>query len=284
MTRVPDWIESFPRPKKRVPTLFCNWTICLENLKSPTRGSDGLNMSSWNVCGSKLCLILSCLAVLACSRVANQDEGRGSISIQIPSAEKLNAMNNKVGAFGTGATVDVTKICFGVNVIGPGIVSTSATSCDIERGIVVGTVTAGGTLTVDVDTGDSRVFEIYGFLRSSSTDPCPTFDKSGWGFPIGSVYFLGSSAPTKIDKADTSVNIAVTLPTTSNNLIASRGWSPSCASTGTTAGGNSGSRTSSGSLLSQSTNLRSRANVNFAPQERVQQSTHLKSRGWKVGN
>lgn len=226
-------------------------------------------------------LILVTVLLTACSRVTSDEEGSGSVSIQIPTAEKLQA-SGKVGAF---SAVDVSKMCFGINVMGPGIETSLASSCDVERGIVAGSVVAGGTLTVEVNVGDDRVFEVYGFLRDSASDPCPTLKGASWGFPIAKIYDLGKSAPTKVTKAGGSVSISVTLPEASDNIVVKRSWSPSCASVGGGGGGGlPGTRIVEGSALAVGTTVQTRAHIGSMAQEQISVGTTVQTRGARVGN
>lgn len=163
-------------------------------------------------------VLLSLFALAACQRP--QDEG-SRVSIQIPSAKQFSKMQN-VSAL----AVDYNLLCFGVNVKGPGITGSSATSCDIERGIFSGaTASPGQKIELDVPSGDRRVFEVYAFLRDNVSQSCPVVTEGTWGgWSTSKIYAVGKSDPVTITPPASTVSISLNLPEASQNLAALHGW------------------------------------------------------------
>jgi hypothetical protein len=167
--------------------------------------------------------VLALLILNGCKRPQTEES---SISIQIPTAQQFSERYGKVQSLST--TVDFSLLCFAVNVKGEGITTKPALTCDVERGVVSSTsVAPGETLTISVDPGKNRVFEIYGFLRDSNSTACPSMvDKLNW--PIKKVYWLGSKEVETLDAGDVQLNIDLTLPAVSHNLAVEKGWPASC--------------------------------------------------------
>ena len=167
--------------------------------------------------------VLALLILNGCKRPQLEES---SISIQIPTAQQFSERYGKVQSLG--ATVDYKLLCFAVNVKGEGIPTTPALTCDVERGIVSSdAVAAGGSINVEVTPGKNRLFEFYGFLRSSETDACPTMvEKLDW--PIKKVYWLGSKEVEDLPAGDVTLEIAITLPEIAHNLAVEKGWAASC--------------------------------------------------------
>jgi hypothetical protein len=133
------------------------------------------------------------------------------------------------------SNIDYNLLCFTVNVKGglgtsgvADIVTTPATTCKVERGILANqSVAAPGTLTVDaVPVGTGRIFEVYGFLRNSTSDACPATSPD-WSWPILKTYYLGSST-ADLSKDVESVSINFTLPPNTQNLAVVKNWPAAC--------------------------------------------------------
>jgi hypothetical protein len=185
---------------------------------------------------------LSILLMASCKRPQNEE---ASVSIQIPTAQEFSAKQNKLQA--AAATVEFEKLCFAVNVKGDGIDSKAAVACDIERGIVSEmSVGPGESLSITVDPGSNRTFEIYGFLRDSTSTACPPMIQ-GWGWPMKKIYSLGSSIVTTLQPGDTELEIDITLPAEARNIAIDRGWASAC--------GGAPTRTASGNALVGAANL-----------------------------
>lgn len=162
--------------------------------------------------------ILCCLLLLvsACQRKV---EDSASVTIKFPSSQSLQ----KVGAL---SAVDATKICYVANVMGSGIAE-QAKTCDIKRGILAGSVAPGAELSVTVPTGSNRTVEIYGVLRNSASEPCPSV-QNGWPVPLTRVYFLGHASNIEVRPPTTTVDISIALPDTSQNILAQYSMPATC--------------------------------------------------------
>lgn len=167
------------------------------------------------------------ILVITCIACQRPESDMASVSIQIPTAQQFEAA--KESAMGT--TVDYNRLCFAVIVKGPGVGTLQpATSCMVERMQMSSAVTTGQTLELDVIGGADRTFEVYGFLRKSTADACPTTSTElGWGsFPASQIYFLGSKAGVNVVAPTTAVPISITLPPDSMNIAVARSWPASC--------------------------------------------------------
>ncbi|MEZ0392523.1 MAG: hypothetical protein ACAH59_09920 [Pseudobdellovibrionaceae bacterium] len=168
-------------------------------------------------------LLLSLIGLISCHRP--QDEG-SSVSIRIPSVKEFKASRYQNT---TASTVDYSRLCFAVNVKGPGISGQLGSTCNIDRGLFEGTtVPPGQNLKLDVPAGSDRVFEVYGFLRDSTSESCPIVSSSSWNFPLYKIYYLGEKSGVTVAPPETQVEIKITLPSTSQPLAVQRGWPLSC--------------------------------------------------------
>ncbi len=154
-----------------------------------------------------------------------------SISIHIPTHSEFKMAQEKVGVMAIGASaIDYSKLCFAVNVKGDGIPSKVPKTCDIERGNMIGSVAPGGQLSLEVNLGTVRFFEVYGMLRESASDACPTNLETSWKWALEKVYFLGKTDAVNIDKAEVQVPVTITLPAPADHLISVNSLPASCRS------------------------------------------------------
>lgn len=163
-----------------------------------------------------LFFILMCFFLSSCQR---KGEETASIKIQLPAAQSLE----KVGAL---SAISTTNICYVVNVLGSGIAEQNK-ACDVKRGVVAGSVAPGAELSVTVPTGSNRTVEIYGILRNSSSEPCPSA-VANWGVPLNRVYFLGRATNIEVRPPTTTVDISITLPDSSQNILAQLSLPATC--------------------------------------------------------
>ena len=124
--------------------------------------------------------------------------------------------------------ISSSLVCYVVNVTGPGIQENSK-SCDIKRGVFAGSAAPGSELSVTVPTGSNRKVEIYGILRNSSGDPCPNV-QTGWPVTLDKVYFLGQATGVDVRPPTTTVDITVTLPDESQNILTQFSMPSACTS------------------------------------------------------
>lgn len=177
------------------------------------------------------------------------------------------------------SAVDLQKLCFAVNVKGPGIVSAPAATCDVERGIVAGSVGPGGELSVEVELGLERSFELYAFLKQGS-EACPRVAKSGWSWPIERIYFLGKADNVEV-KQNSVVEIPFTVPTPSQNIAIQKSWPSSCLATTKPAPKRLGRVISGASLMVSPMNYK--VYSKFGPfNDEKTLGTNYKIKNWKV--
>lgn len=209
------------------------------------------------------------LVAFGCQRA---QENKSSVTIQIPSASQFQGLSQATGKVGSLATVDYEKLCFLVNVKGDGLPKTTAT-CEFERGTLTGTVAPGTVLTLEVLSGDARTFEIYGFLRESNTDTCPTVSEKGLGWPVNKIYFLGQAANVTVSPPSTSVDVKITLPNASQNIVAQNNLPGSCLPP-TVSG-----RSLVGTAVSTSSNFKLRSRLSDRNAGQLLQSPNFKIHG-----
>jgi hypothetical protein len=209
----------------------------------------------------QIIVLLNLIALTACYRV--QDDS-SKVSIQIPTASQFGKMQNV-----SASVIDYNLLCFAVNVKGPGITTSGANSCDIDRGLFEGQTKAPGEeLVIDVPGGDGRIFEVYAFLKNNSSQSCPIVGKGDWGgWYTNKIYLVGSKEGVTISPPLSTVEIKITLPDSSQNLAAVHSWAPTCLGsapvvvpTPTVAGGTQGHIVVGAKELS-STNYKMRARV-----------------------
>ncbi len=161
-------------------------------------------------------------AILACAR---KPSGNVGVSLSFPTASQFNAKKKSQGY--TGNTIDYGLLCFVVNVTG-GTIASSQNSCDITKGLLTGSIAPGGTLSLGIPSGSGMNFEIYGLLRTSASQTCPTGITGSWNWPISQIYFLGSTTGVTIQPPTASVEVDVTLPPQDQNIAAQDSFPATC--------------------------------------------------------
>lgn len=222
----------------------------------------------------RVIFILSLGLVAGCQKKAET-----TIQFQIPSAQELRGKQSKVKSQST--TVDPALLCFGVNVKG-GNIKTTSDSCDIERGIFSGSVGPGGTLSLLVPVSTGLTFEVYGFLRSNSSDPCiPIQSGGGWNWPISNIYFLGKTADVTVEPSTQFVDVTIALPQPSDNIASTNHWGPSCAGGSNTAGNNIG-RTALSATVSSGSLFKAYSRVSEKPENQILSGSQFQIHNWKA--
>ncbi len=217
-------------------------------------------------------LFLSTLA--SCGRSASKTV---SVSIQIPSATELK----KISAFTSGAQLDVSKLCFGVNIKNKNKPLPPAKSCDIERGLIAGTVQPGESITfAEVESGPGYEFELYAVYRDSASQPCPSI-LNKWNAPLNKVYILGSSTGVELKPPTTQVTIVYQVPDASQNIVVQKSWPSSCLFQTNTKRDYGRIVTASGLLSSNGYRLYSKMS---SLNDQTIGSTNFKIKSGKVGN
>lgn len=162
------------------------------------------------------------LSGVGCQRAALDE--KSSIQISIPSAQDFfgsQKISKRIGALST--PVDYNLLCFYANVRGPGI-GESGGNCSPLVGVMGGGVGPGGSIELEVPSGESRIAEIYGVLRASATEPCQGY-VAGMAMPSpDKIYYLGQSAAVSIAPPTAVMSVQISLPDTDQNLLTQRGW------------------------------------------------------------
>ena len=174
-------------------------------------------------------ILISSFVTLGCQR--DKAGGSSTITIQVPRA--LNTDNKTGGVGAMGALPSDRKVCYGVNVSGPGITVQPANACSPPPSIRAGFVEPGTEVSVSVPKGSGRVVELFAFLgEPGQTAPCPAFSPSLSPTQILRTYKIGTASNIDISAEVTVVEITADFPGLSNNIAQQLSLPASC-----TAGG-----------------------------------------------
>ena len=220
---------------------------------------------------------------IGCHRAEDKVGEATSVSIRIPSASEFSKLSSKVGSQSVSAqsAIDYNLLCFAVNVKGGSIASTPARTCEIERGLIVGSVPPGGELALDLPSGVAT-FEVYGFLRTSATQSCPAFLPSGWDWPLQKTYFLGQAASVTLTPPEAKVAVQITLPDSSANLLVQNGWGAACANLGSPIAKKNSGRILLGSKILVGSQFMAYSRLSNKTDLKVQSGTRFQVHNWKA--
>lgn len=175
-------------------------------------------------------IAMSWLLLAGCQRA--QDDKTSKIDLQIPEASVFKKLTSdslsKTDNAASNATIDFENLCFAVQVSASDITYEPKSKCDFRKGMVVGSVPAGGTLSLDVSRGSDRIFEVYGYLKKSSADTCGSVPEIIPDADLSRIYLLGKSDPQSIQQPEVSVSIDIKLPSSDQNVISQFSLPPSC--------------------------------------------------------
>ncbi len=233
------------------------------------------------MCRQKLFyFILLSQLLLACTRPQSQDKA-AAILIQVPTAAQYQASAaGKISAQTT--TIDFNLLCFAVNVKSSSLaVIPPASSCEVERGLVVGSVGPGQSLSLDMLEGTAD-FEIYGFLRNSASDPCPQVTPAAWNFPMKKIYFLGKSVGVAVTSPSTDVAITIALPSPNQNLVAQNSMPASCNYLGAPFVGKNFGRSEFGAKVLKGTQFSAYSRITTKPEIKTLSGSQFKIVNWKA--
>lgn len=163
----------------------------------------------------KMIFYICLLTLISCKR---PEQKSASVTLQIPSVSQSMSAS------------DYSLLCFVANVKSLQIPAVAATTCDVEKGLVAGSVAAGGVLSLDVPVGEANTFEIYGLMRKSLSESCPTDLQASWKWPLTKVYFLGKATAVNIVPPESQVTVSISLP--SQNIVSQNSWPQSCSLVG----------------------------------------------------
>lgn len=178
-----------------------------------------------------LILILCALTfVLGCSREVKKKTS--SIVIQAPPAGDPLTKTGGVGALAAMPTD--RKVCYGINVTGPGIIINAPNSCSIKSGLLVGFVEPGSTVSVNVPKGSSRKVELFAYLQAVGTNlPCPLLGPALPADLLGSTYLVGVAEGIELSDQEVVVTITASFPGMAQNIAQTFAMPSTCASNST---------------------------------------------------
>ncbi|MEK6627363.1 MAG: hypothetical protein AABY53_01960 [Bdellovibrionota bacterium] len=231
-----------------------------------------------------LILISFALTITGCDR-ASTSSSSSRIVIEIPDKtefSKLSQQSSKLYSSSVSAlaAVDYNSLCFVVNIKGPSIPSQFG-SCNVERGITVGSVIPGSQIIIpEVPKGENYSFEIFGLLKANNADACPVVNVTSWNHPLDKVYLLGKTTGVTLIKQDEEVTINLAMPDQSNHMAAQNSFPSLCTATaGAIAPGNF----LLGASLTTSLSFKLRSRVSYKEEAKELMGTTLKITRWKAG-
>lgn len=191
------------------------------------------NYRKLSVVSAKASLVFALLFLnFSCSRPSDVSQQNSSVKLRLPTTEEFKNLpaHSKIRTLSIDSPVDYNRLCFLVNATGEKITSTNSAdlTCNISRGVVVGSVAPGQELSLNLDSNQLVNFEIYGYLRNNSTDTCPTLTDSNWNWPLDKVYLLGNTMQVQITYPNTDVVINIDLPMTHQNIAVKKSWPKTC--------------------------------------------------------
>ena len=209
----------------------------------------------------------------------------GTAQVAVVFPNKAQFMSSLKSSLKTGsevsalAAVNYNSLCFADNVKSPKI-SLTKNSCDVERGISMGSVPAGSEIVIaDIPIGSDNTFEIYGLVKNNSSDTCPTINSTSWNHSLNRIYLIGKKSGVVLEKQDEEVTIVLTMPNQTAHIAYENSFPLSCTATGLAG---TGTFVLGASVLtSASFKLNSRAS--FKEESIELTGTTMKIRNWKTG-
>lgn len=222
------------------------------------------------------CVSALCASVLGCQRA---QEEASSISIQIPTAEKLMA------GVSSQSVVSANLLCFVVDIQGVDIPTKNGNSCEPNKGLMSGSKGPGEVLEVkDVPTG-THAFRIYALKKNNAGDVCPVVTKDSWGgYNLTKVYEVSPVITQSVSPENANISIQINLPDESQSYAAIHSVPTSCTSVASTGTSNArvlrGAQFSVGSLGSH---LYSKFNDKEVSKD-LSSVSGRKLKNWKAGS
>ncbi len=190
-----------------------------------------------------LVLIIISAFMLGCQR--DKPGGSSTITIQVPRA--ANTANKTGGVGAMSALPTDRKVCYGINVSGPGINGESGNSCSPPTSIRAGFVEPGSEVSVSVPKGSNRVVHLFAFLgEPGQTSPCPEFASNLSPSQLVHTYKIGTATNIDISADQTVVEITADFPGLSNHIAAQLGLPATCTAGATPPAGRPGFSAGSG--------------------------------------
>lgn len=162
-------------------------------------------------------------AALAAACGPGKKGSASSLKLRFPEAGSA-ALASKVGGFSWNLA------CFSVNVLASDIPARQPT-CSPPIGAFQGAAAPGSELVVSVPNGSRRRLEIFAYVRTTATSPCPALDpaKGFQGLDLGRVVRV-SPAEVFFDALtpEVSIDVQLTLPATPTDVVEQYGLAASC--------------------------------------------------------
>lgn len=160
------------------------------------------------------------------------------------SAQQKQAVLN---AYDGGNAIDPSLLCFAVNINGQRIQRTNPASnqsqtltsspnpstpetpftCDVDRGIFK-SLESNDALSVTVASGQTLKIELYGYLRTSTEETCPTDIETHWNWPLNKIYRIDSKNNISTDSANVDVVFQPEWPQSDQNIVVQNQWPKTC--------------------------------------------------------
>lgn len=147
------------------------------------------------------------------------------LSIQFPTSAQLS---NKLQSLST-SNYDFSRACFSANIAGPGINQISADSCAIPLGVFTGFVVPGAKTSLSVPQGVARRLDIFSYLRSNASDPCPNTKNGFQGLDLSKIVRIGQVQSFDTLLPEVSVNVDVYTPADGINVLTQYSLPAACA-------------------------------------------------------
>lgn len=169
-----------------------------------------------------ICLILN----LACSRNLDK-QNFAKLVLKMP-AKNSSA---KVGTLTSFPTTG--HLCWGANVTGDGIVTSSGLSCGPALGSFAGFVQDGAPLELLVPRGSARSISVFAY-HAEAGEACPSWSHQIQQFSkiYGKSYKVGEVTGVDLNELEVSVDVNVSFPGEESNVLAQLGASASTCSGG----------------------------------------------------
>lgn len=224
-------------------------------------------------------LLMSLGMLGACARP--EGFNKGHLKISFPTAEEFKSKLSKTrGLAFTRSAISYDNLCFAVNVKGEKISSTQGGQCEIEKGMIHGSVQPGSEISLTLDKYQTVAIEIYGFLRNSTSEQCPQIGTDSWSWPQAKTYLIDSKSDIAIEREITNVEFSITLPASENNIALHNSWPLSC-TTPNAAPPPSMGRVGNGSAILAGTNFKMYVRSSSVSDLPTLSGTHFQIKGWR---
>lgn len=218
---------------------------------------------------------LGILFVSGCSRPVSNHSTK--ITIQAPVT---------LGKIDSLATMPANrKVCYGVNISGPGIKPEAVTvtcaqtgmTAKLDVGLLAGFVEPGQEVSLDVPSGSERRIELFAYLLAvgNMATPCPKFDKFLSPNMLTDIYKVGTAENILIQGAQQTVEMTADYPGDNSHLAASLNLPANCAASAPSSHG--GFQVSSGMQEAAGTGIKLKARIGS-----VQGATTLSNANYKL--